>query len=108
VVRPGHRRDQQAGDGAGREQRRGGGRVGEAARAFTLHLQAGLGQCARRAGLSYLPMVVVCGLAGYHWRRPPAAARRVIVPAGLAVSAVAYLGIAVGLHRDVGGVGALT
>jgi hypothetical protein len=53
-------------------------------------------------------MVVVCGLAGYHWRRPPAAARRVIVPAGLAVSAVAYLGIAVGLHRDVGGVGALT
>ena len=76
--------------------------------AFTLHLQAGLGQSALRAGLSYLPMAVVFGLAGYHWRRLPAAARRVIVPAGLAVSAVAYLGIAAGLHRDVGGVGALT
>ncbi len=76
--------------------------------AFTLHLQAGLGQSALRAGLSYLPMAVVFGLAGYHWRRLPAAARRVIVPAGLAVSAVAYLGIAAGLHRDAGGVGALT
>ena len=76
--------------------------------AFTLHLQAGLGQSALRAGLSYLPMAVVFGLAGYHWRRLPAAARRVVVPAGLAVSVVAYLGIAAGLHRDIGGVGALT
>ncbi len=70
--------------------------------AFTLHLQAGLGQSALRAGLSYLPMATVFGLAGYHWRRLPAAARRVLVPAGLAVSAVAYLGLAAGLHTSVG------
>ncbi len=70
--------------------------------AFTLHLQAGLGQSALRAGLSYLPMVTVFGLAGYHWRRLPAAARRVLVPAGLAISAVAYLGLAAGLYTSVG------
>ena len=80
---------------------------------FTLHLQAGLGQSALRTGLSYLPMAAAFGLAGYNWRRLPAAAQRVIVPAGLAVSALAYLGIAAGLHGyvdhgDTGGVGALT
>ena len=32
--------------------------------AFTLHLQAGLGQSALRAGLSYLPMAAAFGLAG--------------------------------------------
>jgi hypothetical protein len=50
-------------------------------------------------------MAAVFGLAGYHWRRLPVVVRRVIVPVGLAVSAVAYLGIAVGLHA---GAGALT
>src|SRR5207248_2311789 len=45
--------------------------------AYTLHLQAGLGQSALRAGLSYLPFAGVFGLAGYHPRRLPAAARRV-------------------------------
>jgi predicted MFS family arabinose efflux permease len=70
--------------------------------AFTLHLRAGLGDSALRAGASYLPMAAVFGLAGYHWRRLPAAARRVVVPAGLAVSAVAYLGLAAGLHTSTG------
>ena len=70
--------------------------------AFTLYLQAGLGQSALRAGVSYLPMAVVFGLAGYHWRRLPAAARKVLVPAGLAVSAAAYLSLAAGLHRHNG------
>jgi MFS family permease len=70
--------------------------------AFTLHLQAGLGQSALRAGASYLPMATVFGLTGYHWRRLPSAARRVIVPAGLAVSAVGYLGIATGLRTGNG------
>ena len=73
--------------------------------AFTLHLQAGLGESALRAGLSYLPMAAVFGLAGYNWRRLPAATRRVLVPAGLAVSTLAYLSLAVGLHT---GAGALT
>jgi MFS family permease len=77
--------------------------------AFTLHLQAGLGQSALRAGLSYLPFAAVFGLAGYNWRRLPAAARRVLVPAGLAVTVAAYLGLATGLHDGSrGGAWALT
>ena len=87
---------------------------------FTLYLQAGLGQRALRAGASYLPMAVVFGLTGYHWRRLPAAARRVVVPAGLAVGVAAYLALAAGLHAAslrpaslhwagrAGGLGALT
>jgi MFS family permease len=62
--------------------------------AFTLYLQAGLGDSALRAGLTYVPMAVTFGLVGYWWRRLPAAARRVIVPAGLIVSTLAYLGLA--------------
>ena len=69
--------------------------------AYTLHLQAGLGQSALRAGASYLPMAVVFGLTGYHWRRLPAAARRFAVPAGLATGVAAYLALAAGLHTGV-------
>jgi Major Facilitator Superfamily len=69
--------------------------------AFTLHLQAGLGESALRAGASYLPMAAVFGLAGYNWRRLPAATRRVLVPAGLAVSTLAYLSLAAGLHASI-------
>jgi len=70
--------------------------------AYTLHLQAGLGESALRAGLSYLPMAAVFGLSGYNWRRLPAAARRVLVPAGLVVSAAAYLALAAGLQAGAG------
>jgi MFS family permease len=66
--------------------------------AYTLHLQAGLGESALRAGLSYLPFAAVFGLAGYNWRRLPAAARRALVPAGLTVGILAYLALAAGLH----------
>ena len=78
--------------------------------AYTLHLQAGLGESALRAGLSYLPFAAVFGLAGYNWRRLPAAARRVLVPAGLTVGILAYLALAAGLHSagHTGGISALT
>jgi MFS family permease len=83
--------------------------------AYTLHLQAGLGESALRAGLSYLPFAAVFGLAGYNWRRLPAAARRVLVPAGLTVGILAYLALAAGLQGaglhgagPLGGIGALT
>src|SRR6266700_2515945 len=66
--------------------------------AYTLHLQAGLGQSALRAGLSYLPFAGVFGLAGYNSRRLPAAARRVLVPAGLTFCNLAYLALVEGLH----------
>jgi len=70
--------------------------------AYTLHLQTGLGESALRAGLSYLPFAAVFGLAGYNGRRLPAAVRRVLVPAGLAVGSLAYLALAAGLHADAG------
>src|SRR4029077_4761940 len=73
--------------------------------AYTLHLQAGLGESALRSGLSYVPFAAVFGLAGYNSRRLPAAARRVLVPAGLTVGILAYLALAAGLH---GNTGALT
>ncbi len=66
--------------------------------AFTLYLQAGLGDTALRAGLTYVPMAATFGLVGYCWRWLPAGARRVIVPAGLTVSALAYLGVAAGVR----------
>jgi MFS family permease len=78
--------------------------------AYTLHLQAGLGESALRAGLSYLPFAAAFGLAGYNWRRLPAAARRVLVPAGLTVTILAYLALAAGLRGagSPGGITALT
>jgi len=66
--------------------------------AFTLYLQHGLGRSALRAGLTYLPMTAMFGLAGFYWRRLPARAARLVVPAGLTVSLVAYLGIAVSVR----------
>ena len=61
---------------------------------FTLHLQAGLGQSALRAGLSYIPLAGRFGLVGYFWRRLPAREYPVLVPAGLALIALAYLALA--------------
>ena len=65
---------------------------------FTLHLQAGLGQSALRAGLSYIPMAGTFGLVGYFWRRLPARLHPVLAPAGLALIAAAYLGAAVAVR----------
>jgi hypothetical protein len=67
-----------------------------------LYLQEGLGESALRAGASYLPMALVFGLTGYHWRRLPAALRRAVIPVGLATSTVAFLALAAGLHAAVG------
>ena len=65
---------------------------------FTLHLQAGLGQSALRAGLSYIPMAGMFGLVGYYWRRLPGWLHPVLVPAGLGLVAAAYLGVAVAVR----------
>jgi MFS family permease len=60
---------------------------------FTLHLEAGLGDGALRAGLTYLPMSTMFGLVGYHWRRLPAPVRPFVGPAGLTCCALGYLTI---------------
>jgi Major Facilitator Superfamily len=70
--------------------------------AFTLYLQEGLGQSALRAGLTYLPMAVTFGLSGFCWRRLPARAAWLVVPAGLTVSVLAYLGIAASVRSGAG------
>ncbi|WP_344331628.1 MFS transporter [Kitasatospora putterlickiae] len=73
---------------------------------FTLHLQQGLGESALRAGLTYLPMSVAFGLAGFYWRKLPERIHHLLAPAGLAVSAVAYGLVAIGV-QDGGSGGAL-
>jgi MFS family permease len=66
---------------------------------FTLYLQAGLGESALRAALSYLPMSVTFGLAGYCWRRLPAVLHSDLPAAGLALSAMGYLALAVAVRH---------
>jgi predicted MFS family arabinose efflux permease len=63
---------------------------------FTLHLQAGLGQTALRAGLTFLPLTVIFGLVGYFWRSLPQRVHYAVVPTGLALCGIGYAGIAVG------------
>ena len=61
---------------------------------FTLHLQAGLGESALRAGLTYVPMGAAFGLVGFYWRTLPDRMHHTLMPIGLALCALAYLGIA--------------
>jgi hypothetical protein len=71
---------------------------------FTLHLEAGLGDGALRAGLTYIPMSATFGLLGFYWRKLPARLHHVLGPVGLALCTVGYLGIAVAMRS--GGQGA--
>src|SRR6516164_9652133 len=48
---------------------------------FALHLQAGLGDSALRAGLTFAPCALVFGVCGYFWRRLPAAWHHLLAPA---------------------------
>jgi hypothetical protein len=65
---------------------------------------------AARGGDPLLNLAVLRAPALPYWRRLPAAARRVLVPAGLTVGILAYLALAAGLHSagSHGGVTALT
>ncbi len=74
--------------------------------AFTLHLEAGLGEGALRAGLTWLPLAAVFGLTGYHWRRLPERLHPYAAPVGLACCALGFLGLAAAM-RDGGHGGAL-
>jgi ABC-type sugar transport system permease subunit len=63
---------------------------------FALHLQAGLGDSALRAGLTFAPCAVVFGLCGYFWRRLPSGLHHLIAPLGCLV-AVGVTGAALAL-----------
>ncbi|GLW68396.1 MFS transporter [Kitasatospora phosalacinea] len=73
---------------------------------FTLHLQQGLAETALRAGLTYLPMSITFGLAGFYWRKLPARIHHLLAPGGLAVSALSYGLVAIAM-QDGGSGGAL-
>jgi MFS family permease len=61
---------------------------------FALHLQAGLGDSALRAGLTFAPCALVFGACGYFWRRLPTAWHHLLAPVGCLVAAGGYLAVA--------------
>jgi EmrB/QacA subfamily drug resistance transporter len=65
---------------------------------LALHLQAGLGDSALRAGLTFVPVAAVFGLVGFYWRALPERIHHALPPAGLAMCVLGYLGVAAGLH----------
>jgi MFS family permease len=70
---------------------------------MALHLQAGLGFGALRAGLTFVPTAVAFGVAGLTWQRLPERLRPALVPAGFLTTTVSFL--AVGLAMRDGGEG---
>jgi MFS family permease len=72
---------------------------------FALHLQAGLGDSALRAGLTFAPCALVFGFCGYFWRRLPARSHHLLTPVGCLVAVGGYL--AVGFVLRSGGQGGL-
>ncbi len=72
---------------------------------FALHLQAGLGDSALRAGLTFAPCALVFGICGYFWRRLPARSHHLLTPAGCLAAVGGYL--AVGIVLRSGGQGGL-
>jgi MFS family permease len=65
---------------------------------FALHLQLGLGDSALRAGLTFAPGAAAFGAMGYWWRRLPSRVHHALTPTGLAIGALAYLGLALDLR----------
>jgi MFS family permease len=70
---------------------------------LALHLQAGLGDSALRAGLTFAPSAAAFGLCGYFWRRLPPRRHHLITPAGSVLGAGAYLGLALDLRAGTTG-----
>jgi EmrB/QacA subfamily drug resistance transporter len=65
---------------------------------FALHLQAGLGDSALRAGLTFIPMAGLFGLVGFYWRKLPEGVHHQLPVIGLAMCALSYLGISLAVH----------
>src|SRR5580693_5215201 len=70
---------------------------------FALHLQAGLGDSALRAGLTFAPCAVLFGLCGFFWRRLPARSHHLLPPAGCLVAVAGYAVVAVAVHSGTDG-----
>jgi len=73
---------------------------------FALHLQSGLGESARDAGLAFAPAAIGFAITGLTWQRLPARWHGPMIPAGLLLAATGYLLLAPILHG--GGKGGAT
>jgi MFS family permease len=73
---------------------------------FALHLQAGLGDSALRAGLTFAPCAAAFGAVGYFWRRLPAPAHYLLPPMGAVLAIAGYAAVALDLRG--GGTGGAT
>ncbi|HEX6521540.1 MAG TPA: MFS transporter, partial [Streptosporangiaceae bacterium] len=71
--------------------------------AFALHLQAGLGDSALRAGLTFAPCALVFGLCGYFWRRLPDRSHHLLPPLGCLAAVGGYLAVAWDLRSGTSG-----
>ena len=71
--------------------------------AFALHLQAGLGDSALRAGLTFAPCALVFGLCGYFWRRLPDRSHHLLPPLGCLMAVGGYLAVAWDLRSGTSG-----
>jgi MFS family permease len=65
---------------------------------FALHLQAGLGDSALRAGLTFAPAAAVFGLCAFYWRVLPERMHHLLTPAGFVVAAGAFVALAADLR----------
>ena len=74
---------------------------------FAIHLQAGLGDSALRAGLTLAPCATAFGVCGYFWRRLPASWHPFLTVGGAAVGALGYLSVALLLRGGGSGGGVL-
>jgi hypothetical protein len=72
---------------------------------FALHLQAGLGDSALRAGLTFAPCALAFGACGYFWRRVPDSLHHLLAPLGCLVAVGGYAAVALLLRS--GGTGGL-
>jgi len=70
---------------------------------FAIHLQAGLGDSALRAGLTFAPCAIAFGLCGYFWRRLPTRWHHVIAPLGCLVAVGGYAAVAADLRSGTSG-----
>jgi MFS family permease len=65
---------------------------------LALHLQAGLGDSALRAGLTFAPAAAAFGLCGFYWRKLPVRIHHALTVGGFLVGALAYLALALDLR----------
>jgi hypothetical protein len=70
---------------------------------LSLHLQAGLGDSALRAGLTFAPSAAAFGICGYFWRRLPERFHHVLTPVGITVAALAEIALGFDLRTGTRG-----